>query len=215
MRSWQAGSAGIPGLPTLSVGDWLTTAVFVLLTVVSYSVVLAGTHQAARSETVSVGAALREGVSRSPALLGVIFLGILAIWIGLLLLIVPGIYLMIVFYLAFLLPVVERMGAVASLSRAGALVKGAWWRTAGLMTVVSLILIALAVAVSLIVGLGAVAVGGMQSLGRQTPGITMAAALVMAPLLPLGFCLTYAVYTDLRLRRDGRDLVARARRVGV
>ena len=44
-------------------------------------------------------------------------LGVLAVAIGLALLFIPGLYLMIALYLAFLLPVVERLGPVASLSR--------------------------------------------------------------------------------------------------
>jgi hypothetical protein len=51
---------------------------------------------------------------------------VLAIGIGLLLLLIPGFYLMIALYPAFLLPVVERLGPIASLTRSRALVKGSW-----------------------------------------------------------------------------------------
>jgi len=211
----QVRPAQIPGIPTIGAGAVLTFVVFVLLSVASYAVVLAGTHQAARSETVSIGAAFREGVSRSPALLGVIILCVLAIGIGLLLLLVPGFYLMIALYPAFLLPVVERLGPIASLTRSRALVKGSWLRTAGVLTVVGLILIALLLVISFLVGLAAIPFILSKGVEQATLGITLVTALVTAPLLPLGYCMMYAVYTDLRLRKDGADLVSRAAAVGV
>ena len=211
----QVRPAEIPGLPTIGAGAVLTFVVFVLLSVVSYAVVLAGTHQAARSETVSIGAALREGVSRSPALLGVMILVVLAVCIGMVLLFIPGLYLMIALYPAFLLPVVERLGPIASLTRSRALVKGAWWRTAGVLTVVGLILIALLLVISFLVGLAAIPFAVQGDIERATLGATFVTALVTAPLLPLGYCMMYAVYTDLRLRKDGGDLVSRAVAVGV
>ena len=54
----------------------------------------------------------------------------LAIVVGLILLVIPGIILSISLCLAFYLVALENKGAVDSLKSSHALVKGYWWRTA-------------------------------------------------------------------------------------
>jgi hypothetical protein len=203
-----------PGLPAIGVGAVLTIFVMILLSLVAYSVLLAGTHQAAQSESVSLGSAVRTGLARAPALLGAYILGGLAIMVGLILLIIPGLWLMIALFPAFLVPVVERLGPAASLSRGYRLVKGSWWRTAGILTVMFLIVAALVYALQIV---SALVVLPFMSSGNPSQLMTTAgllAAVLTAPLLPLGYCLMYAVYTDLRLRKDGGDLLSRAAAAG-
>jgi hypothetical protein len=204
----------MPEPAAIGVGAVLTIVVLVLLSVLSYAVLLAGVHQAAQSEDVSIRAAVKTGISRTPALIGTTILCMLALAVGFLLLIIPGIYLTVVMYPAFLLPVVERLGPVASLSRGRVLVKGSWWRTAGVLTVMGLILIALVLVVSVVAGIVMAPVAATDVAGQVQLWVQVVAALLTAPLLPLGYCLMYAVYTDLRLRKDGGDLLSRVAAVG-
>ena len=192
----------------------LALLLIIVLSFVAYAVILVAVHQAAQSQDVSIGVAVREGLRRTPALLGVSMLYGLAVFGGLLLLLVPGFYVMVALYPALLLPVVERLGARASLSRARDLVKGSWWRTAGLLTVMGLILIALFVIISFIGEMGAIPLASTGAGLSTQVVIYVIVALVSAPLLPLSYCLLYAVYTDLRLRKDGGDLLARAAPAG-
>jgi len=202
-----------PGLPVIGAGAILTVLIMMVLSLIAYSILLAGTHQAARSETVSIGSAVRTGLARAPALLGAYLLGILAIAVGLILLVVPGIWLMVALFPSFLVPVVERLGPATSLSRSFKLVKGSWWRTAGILTVMVLIVGALVYAVQIVSGL--VLLPFMSNDPRRLmTTIALVAAVLTAPILPLGYCLMYAVYTDLRLRKDGGDLLSRAAAAG-
>jgi hypothetical protein len=185
----------------------------IVLSIVAYSILLAGTHQVAQSQPVSIGSAARTGVARAPALLGAYILGILAIMGGLILLVIPGLWVAVAIFPAFLVPVIERLGPIASVSRAFKLVKGSWWRTAGIVTVMFLIVAALVYALQIVSAL--VVLPFMSQNPRQlvtTAGLL--AAVLTAPLLPLGYCLMYAVYTDLRLRKDGGDLLTRAAAAG-
>jgi uncharacterized BrkB/YihY/UPF0761 family membrane protein len=117
-------------------------------------------------------------------------------------------------YPAGLLPIVEELGPTASLSRAWQLVKGSWWRTAVILTVVGLILIALVFVISFVAGLAAIPSAFMGNSRSAAIAVQLFVAVLTAPLLPLMYCLFYAVYTDLRLRRDGGDLLSRAAAVG-
>jgi hypothetical protein len=202
-----------PGLPAIGVGAVLAIVVMIVLSIVAYSILLAGTHQVAQSQPVSIGSAVRTGVARSPALLGAYFLSILAIMVGLILLVIPGLWVAVAIFPAFLVPVIERLGPIASVSRAFKLVKGSWWRTAGIVTVMFLIVAALVYALQVVSAL-VVLPFTSQNPRQLVTTAGLLAAVLTAPLLPLGYCLMYAVYTDLRLRRDGGDLLTRAAAAG-
>ena len=201
-----------PGLPAIGVGAVLTFILIIVLSIVAYSMLLAGTHQAAQSQSLSLGSAVRLGLARAPALLGAIVLSLLAIIFGSIL-VIPGLWLMVALFPAFLVPVVERLGPVSSLARAVKLVQGAWWRTAGILTVMFLIVAALIYALQIISAL-VVLPFMVRSPTQLVTTAALLAAVLTAPLAPLGYCLMYAVYTDLRLRKDGGDLLSRAQAAG-
>jgi hypothetical protein len=93
----------------------------------------------ARGEEPVVGAALSAAASRLLPAVGAVVIYALAVTVGLILLIVPGIYLAVRWYFAAQAAVVDGLGPKAALVRSGELVDGRWWRVLGLVVVFSLI----------------------------------------------------------------------------
>jgi hypothetical protein len=218
----------MPGFGALGTGFFVTIVISTILSIFAYAAIIAGIHQAAMSEPVTTGEAFRRGLSSIPSYLGVGLIWILFTAALFAPLFVPGFprgawglvcvllfsYLVVALYPAGLLPVVEGLGPVATLMRAWQLVKGSWWRTAMILAVMGLIFIALMFVVSMVLGIVAapLAVG---SGGRMSPIVMNAVfAVLLAPVVPLLYCLMYAVYTDLRLRKGGGDLLSRAAAAG-
>jgi hypothetical protein len=204
--------AEVPTGFALGAGTITTMLAIFLLTMVSYTILLAGVHRVASTGTPSLREAIALGVRRTPAAIGAGFVASLAIAGGFILLVIPGLYLMIALYPVFMLPVAEGLGPLASVKRAYALVKGSWWRTAWVLTVLTLLLVALFGIVSVLSGLATIPFIDSKN---SEAGLDAALAtqfvvtLVLAPLLPLTYCIMYSVYTDLRLRKDGGDLLER------
>jgi hypothetical protein len=82
---------------------------------------------------VAIGAALRRGVVRCLPLLGTIILTCLAIFIGLIALIIPAFIVFIRFQVAPAACVIEGLSPSASISRSLVLTKGHGWKIFGIM----------------------------------------------------------------------------------
>jgi hypothetical protein len=184
--------------------------VAVLLAVVVYGALIARIDSVARAAPLSVGGALAIGARRLPAMFLTGLLTGLAVFVGLIFLLIPGFIFMIWFVFAPTAVIIERLGPFASLSYSRALVRGHWWRTAGLITVIAIILmivygvLLMVVGVLLVTNPSAVATG-------ETPWYV---ELVLGPLLsvvvaPLSYALMLSIYYDLKTRLEGGDLAAR------
>lgn len=110
--------------------------------------------------------------------------------------------------------VLERRTAAAALGRSWRLVKGSWWRTFGVIALVTVIATALAgilavpfsVLAELLNGTGGVATG-LGPLTVEAVGTVLAAAVTW----PFSAAATVLLYVDRRMRREGLDLdLARA-----
>lgn len=86
---------------------------------------------ASRTSVPTAGQALRAAAPRFPAALGAVLLSSLGIAIGLLLLVVPGIWLAVRWYFAAQAAVLDNTSPSASLDRSAELVEGRWWETFG------------------------------------------------------------------------------------
>ena len=78
---------------------------------------------------------LKFGARRVPALVGVAIVGGLAVLGMTLLLVIPGIWLFVMYAVAVPALLLERVGRVQSLKRSFRLVKGRWWATFGTLLV--------------------------------------------------------------------------------
>jgi hypothetical protein len=156
---------------------------------------------------------LRFALRRSPVLVLASIVYFLAMVVGFVLLIVPGMWVSVAFALCFPAILVERLGPVSSLRRSARLVRGRWWATFGVLllgfllaTVLSGIAQAL-VAIPLIV---AVDDGSVLALAISS----LAGAVGFLIATPFQAAIVALAYFDLRVRKEGLDLELVAERLG-
>jgi hypothetical protein len=181
-----------------------------LLAVVLYAALTARIDAVARGASMSLRESLAVGLRRTPAMFVSSLVAVIVIFVGLCLVIIPG--LIFVIWLAFgpSAVVIERLGPFASLSYSRAIVRGHWWRTAALLTIIGIVLMVVyfifAVAVATLVISDPTAVSG----GQVPWYINLLVGPVMSAVIaPLFYALMLAIYYDLRLRHEGGDLAAR------
>lgn len=193
---------------------WQSYFVMIVVMCAVYGALFAQAHAVAHGERLTVVAALGVGLKRTPVLLGVGLLFGMMVGVGMVLLIIPGVYLWGVFQLAFAPAVVERAGVFESLTASRRLTKGNWWRTFVIITVALIIMYVLVISVMFIVGI----VAGVSTLTAAAGEQQVGAALVTQQLISsavnvfvMSFlpCIVLAVYYDLKLRKEGGDLAGR------
>jgi hypothetical protein len=106
-----------------------------LMTAVSVTVV----QELGRGGDPTLGGALRAAARRFLAVLGAVGLYVLGVSGGIVLLIVPGIWLLVLWYFAAQAAVVEDASPVQAVRRSTELVRGSWWRVCGLIVVTGLL----------------------------------------------------------------------------
>jgi hypothetical protein len=143
---------------------------------------------------VSLSESFRAALGRWLPLIGLAIVMGLGIALGVLLLIVPGIILMTMWYVANPACIVERLGVSASMARSSALTKGHRWQVLGMIA-----LIGIASAV-----MGAV-VKGLLGLTGST-GLAISGSLAWSALAG-AFAAIFVVvlYHDLRVAKEGID----------
>lgn len=151
-----------------------------------------------------------------PRMLGAGILYFLALIVGLVLLVVPGVFLMtsLLFYMYFV--VLEDAGAIDALKRSHQLVRGHWWRTSTILAVATLIYIAVFVAVTALLALFlpiaklTSAGTGQQDMMLLVMLAYLATTTVTTSLLsPLLYSILQVAFRELQLRKSGADLSAR------
>jgi hypothetical protein len=115
------------------------------------------------------------------------------------------------FVFAWIAPVLDRKGPIESLSYSFALVRGRWWRTAALLTIIAFMVAVLYLLLALVAGMVAAMFG---TGGTELGGALVLIEAVVVPLLyvviiPLMYAMLIAVYNAAKLRHEGTDLAAR------
>ena len=108
---------------------------FVALNTVGEAVLLLGAFQRLRGEPLRVNQALQRAFARFFPLLGLGILAGLAVMVGFVLVIVPGVILLVMWAVAVPACIVEGLGPIESKSRSSALTKGHRWKVFGLLLV--------------------------------------------------------------------------------
>jgi hypothetical protein len=143
----------------------------------------------ARGEEPAVGSAVSGAAPRLLPAVGAVAVYALAVALGLVLLIVPGIYLAVRWYFAAQAAVVDTLAGPAALERGGRLVDGRWWRVFGLLLVFSLITGTFG------------AVGGVLAREIDSGALFMTASIVLQTVtLSLGAIFGTLLFFDLRAR---------------
>jgi hypothetical protein len=134
----------------------------------------------------------------------------LALLLGVLLLVAPGMYLSVALWPSLTVLVVERRGVAATLDRALQLVRGNWWHTATILGVLGGVAMAIYV-VGILVGLLFAQLEGGIDRSSATLVLGVVSGLIAAVFQPLFIALGIAQYIDLLRRAAVRDAPSAAR----
>ncbi len=152
---------------------------------------------------------LRIGLLRCLPLFVVNVLFVLAAWIGLLFLVIPGIMLAVMWSVSVPAIVAERVGIFGAFGRSRALTKGARWQVFGIL----LLALAIYILVSIVVGLMGVAgygsfsalTGGTAQLPVSAPAlwVQLLQSIVTTVILTWYTTVSAALFVELRHWKDG------------
>jgi len=184
--------------------------VLVVLSLVLTAAMIAKVGAVAEGSSLSLGASLGRGLKALlPMLLGTILYAV-AIMIGSILLVIPGLILMLSLIFYSYIIVLEGAGPIAALKTSHNLVWGNWWRTALLLTIALVIVYVLMLGLTIPVS---IALPLLLPMGED-PTVFMYTfniiyAVIYAIITPLMLALFVVVYYDLKARKGGADLAAR------
>jgi len=209
MVTLMMGEGGAPDSSSLLSVMLISLLIVMLVSMVFFAAIVSRMHGAHAGREVSMGDAFNMGFSCMLPLLGCMLLYGLAIGVGSILLLIPGIILSLSLMFGPYILIIERGGVLESLKRSHNLVWGYWWRTSGIILIAFFIVMVAYV----LIGIVAAAAIIMEPESVTSPGYTLVEALVAALLsgliTPLFYAMTLAAYYDLRLRRQGEDLAER------
>ncbi len=183
--------------PELDVQDLLAGLFILVYLSVLWPIVTASLAHAIgeiyRGNQVTIGAALSRGWKLILPLSGTAILAWTLTLFGLILLVIPGIYLMLAWSQWTNIAVLEDTFGYKALKRSSELVRGYRWRTFGLFFVIGIVVWVLSVAVSLTLGfvplVGPLVEGVVQSIGGTFTSIILV-----------------VMYFDLRCRKEQFDI---------
>jgi Membrane domain of glycerophosphoryl diester phosphodiesterase len=152
---------------------------------------------------ISIGAALSSGVAVALPLLGFGLLFGLGVGFGLLLLIVPGVYLALLWAVSCPIIVVERLGVFKAMARSGVLTQNHRWAILGLIVLYMIFALVVQGAIALAIPGGWATMAGL-------PGGSMLAVVALVAFQAfssiVGNVGIAAIYFELRQIKEGVDV---------
>jgi hypothetical protein len=137
--------AAIQATGQIPSGFWGMWAVLMLVSILTYSLTQAaivyGTVQDLRGQRASFGDCLTRGFAALPRVIVVALLANIAIWIGAMLLFVPGVILALMWWVLIPVLVIEGTGIGESFGRSRALTSGHRWGIFGILLIVAVVLL--------------------------------------------------------------------------
>ncbi len=201
-----SGTGPSPGsLPLLFIGGGLVVMFLVSLFMAA---TLIRARNIYRGEQGSVGSALSLGVRRAPAVFFASLVYGLVVAVGLVLLIIPGLWLSIALAMCMYAAATDNHGPMKALNYSYDLVKGNWWRTAAVFAVIMIIAMVFYFALGFISAMVLVS----DPTALEGPSLWLDIIIfpiVTAAITALVYCLAYAIYEDLKLRKEGGDIASR------
>lgn len=187
----------------------IAALVTIAASVILFVPIIAKINAIQKGDSLSAGDALALGVQRFLVVFLVVLLYFAAVMGGLMLLLIPGIYVMVALVFSTIAAIVDRKGPLESLRYSFELVRGRWWRTAVLLTIISIVAFVLYFLVFFVIGI-ALAIGS----GGQAQQVPWQVELVVSPLMagvlmPLFYSLLMSAYADTKLRHEGDDIAER------
>ena len=187
---------------------WAWYVCGLMLTLLLWGALLIHQSELAQGRVSNVGQELRIAATRLPVLLGVFILSMLALALGLVLLIVPGLYLMVPFAFTFPIVLLRRVGAIEALRFSVRLVIGNWWRTMLILSVALLVSLAFYTVAPLAAAI-VLALTRVSDVAVISAVTSVALVAMGAVSLPFTSAVLLATYGELLVRREGADLERR------
>lgn len=198
--------------PSLSLemgaGEWALVVVAGLANVLLWGAILLRQRAIAYGQASTLAGDLGLTLTRLLPSIAMAMICGLAILVGLVLLVVPGLYLAVALLFAYPAMLLDGQSVSGSIRTSLRLVRGHWWRTSMILTV-ALFAVIVFYAVGSILGLLIVQVTGGGDVAGVFLGTSVISALIGALFTPFMVALSLAQYDDLKLRRDGVDLASR------
>jgi hypothetical protein len=148
---------------------------------------------------------LRFAVRRLGGLVGVAIIGGLLVGLATLALIVPGIWLFVMFSVAVPAMLLERIGPWKALRRSFRLVRNRWWATAGALLVGYLLISIIGALVTGVIMIVPSVVAEDNTLAGAL-GAVVGGTVGSALTTPYSAAVVTLLYFDLRVRKEGLDL---------
>jgi hypothetical protein len=174
----------------------------------------------AKDDVPSLGAAVAGGFRLVPRVLGQFLLFVLVILLAMaaktlatpllvVFLLLLGVFLLGRIFLAFISLVADDAGPIESVTASWRLTRGYWWRCAAILVVLIFIAVVFSLVVGFAISLIAVSMGGA---GMAAQALTQLVAVLANALLgSLYPAVLMAIYYDLKLRKEGADLLGRVK----
>ena len=190
---------------------WMLYVVGIFASVLFTATIVRTTAAVADGDDAQVG--IGDVLPRLPALVIGTILYAIAIMVGFILLIVPGIIVIVSLMFWMTLLILEGLGPVDALSASHRLVWGHWWRTFVILSVGAVICIVLYLILGMILGIAAPLLGSEGAIVGALLSMMVLMALAGIVIYPYFAALGLNIYWDLKLRKEGGDLAARAQAV--
>lgn len=185
-------------------GWWIAYGVGLVITILLWGALILRQSALAAGAPSSMSAELRAALGRLPQLVAVTLLAAAAVAAGLVLLVVPGLYLAVAFVFAAPVLLLRQGGVLRALTECARLVRGLWWRTALTLAVVALTTLVLYVLLATIIAAASATVAGAADRALVAAVSTAAGVIVGSVSAPFGSAMILATFGDLSLRAGER-----------
>lgn len=165
-------------------------------------------HSMTQGEICSIGNAFTIGLKKFIPMIILNILYTMAWLAGIILLLIPGIFLSVAFIYSGLVLVTENRGPIDALGRSWDMVKNNWWRTMVIISVAMMIYLVIISVLGFVFGI-TISMSSPDSFYEYTFLLEIANALLIMLILPLLAAIMIAGFNDLVLRREGADLETR------
>jgi hypothetical protein len=189
----------------------ISAVIAILSAVVFYTAMFYKLAGAAQDRAIGVGASLGLGLKAAIPLLITGILYSLAVGLGFVLLVIPGIIVMVSLVLYMPAYTMDNQGIIGSLKKSHNLVWGNWWRTLLILSVPTIILLVILGGIGMVFAalIGFSVTQGEGNFLQYQLMLEIAQYVVNVFLMPLFPALMIVVYHDLKLRKEGADLDAK------
>jgi hypothetical protein len=157
-------------------------------------------------ESHSLGGVIAVGVRRLPAVVLGAVVFVLAMMIGLILLVVPGIYIFGKFQLWMPAIFVDDASAMDAIGISWRLTRGRWWRGTAILTVALIMLYVFSLPQALVSGIITVSHWNPVESAIVTQLIAVVSSTIVVPMFA---AILIVMYHDFKLRSEGGDLATR------